>query len=192
MDYGSVLGITFSIIGFLLSWQGLWLICRAMWPARVQQAAERCRHNAVGSFFLGIPITLAIVLLAVVIAKRGGTPGQVAAWVIGGIFLMYAGTGMSGFVTFIGERLGSPADAGRPWRATIRGGVAFELACLIPFIGWIGLLGGALILGAGAVTLSFFATPRQDLQAALQANRARAMQADVAELPALAPTESRI
>jgi hypothetical protein len=116
----------------------------------------------------------------------------VAAWVIGGIFLMYAGTGMSGFVTFIGERLASPADAGRPWRATIRGGIAFELACLIPFIGWIGFLGSALILGAGAVTLSFFVTPRQDLQAALQANRARAMQADLAELPALTPTESRI
>jgi hypothetical protein len=187
MNYGSVLGITFSIIGFLLSWQGLWLICRAIWPERVKRAADRCRTHRVGSFFLGLPITLAVVLLALVIGKRGGTPGQIVAWIIAGIFLMYAGTGMSGFVTFIGERLGSPADAARPWRATIRGGIAFELACLIPFIGWIGLLGSALILGAGAVTLSFFVSPRQDLQATLQANRNRATESHLAELPPLEP-----
>jgi len=190
MFLGDITAIALGVIGFLLSLQGLWLLCRALWPTRVERAAECCRRSGVASFFVGIPITLVVVLFAIFIGRRGGTPGQLAAWVIGGIFFIYAGTGMSGLVTFIGERLASPVDSIRPWRSTIRGGVVFELACLIPVIGWFVLLPIGLILGAGAATLSFFWSPRQGLQAALHANRTRGLEPPPRELPRLEPMEA--
>jgi hypothetical protein len=190
MFLGDITAIALGIIGFLLSLQGLWILCRALWPTRVERAADCCRRCAVASFFVGIPITLVVVLFALALGRRLGTPGQVAAWIIGSIFFVYAGTGMSGLVTFIGERLASPVDSVRPWRSTIRGGIALELAFLFPVIGWVVFPAVTLILGAGAATLSFFWTPRRDLQQALYANRARTLETQ--PLPTLETMESRL
>jgi hypothetical protein len=194
LHYGTVLGITLLIIGFLLSLQGLWLLCRALFPRRVERATERCRKNAIASFFVGLPVTAVWLLIAGAIARRAGTPGQMIGWLLVTFFVLYAGTGMSGFVTFIGQRLTSPADAIRPWRATLRGGVVLEFAFLLPLIGGFVLLPATIILGAGATTLAFFgpATPR-DLHQTLAANRdanGHRFAGDVRDLPTLEPQEA--
>jgi len=155
MLLGDVAAIALSIIGFLLSLQGLWLLCRALWPSRLRKTAE-CSRLWLRCFFVGLPVTAATIVLAIFIGKTFGAVGQIAAWVFAGIFAFYAGVGTSGFVTLIGQRLASPSDLDRPWRATIRGGVALELTCLIPIIGWLGILPASIILGAGAMTLSLF------------------------------------
>jgi hypothetical protein len=147
---------TMGILGFFLSLQGLWLVCRALWPERVQAAAGRCRRNGFKCLLLGLPITAAVIVVAAVMGQGLGAPGQLAGWLVLGAFLMYAGVGMAGLVTHIGQRLPSPADADKPWRATVRGGVVLEMAFLIPFVGWFGLTVLAVVMGAGATTLSFF------------------------------------
>ncbi len=48
-------------------------------------------------------------------------------------------------------------------RATLRGGIALELAWLTPVPGWVALLPISIIVGTGAATLSFF-RPRIDSQ----------------------------
>ncbi len=155
MLLGDVAAIALSIIGFLLSLQGLWLLCRALWPSRLRKTAE-CSRRWLRCFFVGLPVTAIAIALAIFIGKSFGAVGQIAAWIFAGIFAFYAGLGTSGFVTLIGQRLDSPYDLDRPWRATIRGGVALELTCLIPIIGWLGILPASIILGAGAMTLSLF------------------------------------
>ena len=155
MLFGDVIAIGLSIAGFLLSLQGLWLVCLAMWPHRVARAAERCEQNGIKSFFVGILVTGGVVLASALLGKRLGTAGQLAGWAIGFLFLIYSGVGTAGLVTHLGKRLSSPADAERPWKATIRGGVALELAYLVPVLGWFGLLPLSMIIGAGAATLSF-------------------------------------
>lgn len=156
MLFGDVIGIALSIIGFLLSFQGLWLICRALWPTRVETAAMRCRDNGLACFFLGLPVMALTLLVAVVIGKRLGTFGILIGSGIGLLLLMYASIGAAGLATHLGQRLPSPSDAQRPWRATVRGAVVLELAWLIPILGWFGLLPISLIIGAGATTLGFF------------------------------------
>lgn len=168
----TVAAIALSILGFFLSLQGLWLTCRALWPSRVRRTAEQCRSHHVTSLLLGIPMTVAVLAVAGLVGRRGGTPGQIAAWILGGTFLIYAGTGMSGLVTFIGERLPSPADTQRPWWTTVRGGAAVELAVLFPVVGWFVLLPLAVMLGVGAITASFLGrSGGSDLRSALAANR---------------------
>jgi hypothetical protein len=161
-----VVAIALSIIGFLLSLQGLWLVCRALWPNRVEKAAVRCEKNGVAAFFVGLLVSGLILLVATVGGKTLGAPGQMAGFILLFFWVIISGVGTAGFVTHIGRRLQSPADADRPWRATIRGGVALELACLIPVLGWFGILPISLIIGAGAMTLTLFSgTKRHDAPA---------------------------
>lgn len=178
---GDSVAVALSILGFLLALQGVWLVCRALWPRRVERATEQCRRRAITSFVVGAVISGIVIFALILSASRLGTFGQLAAWVLGGLFLIYASVGTSGFVTHMGQRLASPSDIDRPWRATIRGGIAFECACLLPIVGWLGLFPASIILGCGAVTLSFFAADRQDRPA----NRLPAR-----ELPALEPAEA--
>ena len=165
---GDVWGFTLAIIGFLLSLQGLWLVCRALWPQRVEAAALRCENNRVASFFAGLGIMFVTILVAVVAGKTLGAPGQGIAYVVLFSLLIFTGIGTSGFVTHIGRRLESPADAASPWRATVRGGVALEFACLIPLLGWFGILPISLIIGCGASALGLFARARQTSQTQAQ------------------------
>lgn len=156
MLMADVLAIALSVIGFLLSLLGLWLLCRALWPRRVESAAARCRSNAIACFITGLLVTLVTVVVAVGLATRFGAPGQIMAFIVAFLYMIYAGIGMAGLATHVGRRLMSPVDAARPWRATVRGGITLELAYLFPLLGWFGLLPISFILGSGAVTLSFF------------------------------------
>jgi hypothetical protein len=156
MLMADVMSITLIILGFLLAQQGLWLLSRALWPRRFAAATLRCRRNPVASFLVGVPVTGLVVLLVNVAGKALGAVGQVAAFAIFILYWIYANVGTAGFVTHVGQRLSSPADEARPWAATVRGGVATELAWLVPFVGWFGILPVSIVLGAGAATLSLF------------------------------------
>jgi hypothetical protein len=147
---------TLGIVGFLLAQQGLWLLCRALWPRRLAAATERCRTRPVVSFLVGLPVVAAVITCIVVAGNALGAVGQAVAF--GGfiLFWIYANLGTAAFATYLGERLTSPADLARPWAATIRGGVAMELAWLVPIVGWIGLLPASIVMGTGAVTLALF------------------------------------
>src|SRR6266516_7053806 len=127
MLMADVLSITFSIVGFLLAQQGLWLVSRALWPRRFAAATLRCRRNPVASFGVGLPVTAGTILLITIIGKRFGAIGQIAAFTLFVLFWIYANVGVAGLVTHIGQRLQSPADDARPWAATVRGGVVTEL-----------------------------------------------------------------
>jgi hypothetical protein len=56
----------------------------------------------------------------------------------------------------IGERLASSIDIGQPWRATLRGGVAMELAYLLPILGWFVILPVTMTIGCGASLIALF------------------------------------
>lgn len=148
--------ISLSILGFLLSLQGLWLLCRALWPNRVELSAMRCQRNGIVCFLVGLVVTGVTLAIAAVLANTLGAPGQLGGFALGFLYLIFAGIGSAGFVTHIGRRLASPVDIDRPWRATVRGGIALELAYLIPILGWLGILPISLIIGAGAATLALF------------------------------------
>ncbi|HWE03839.1 MAG TPA: hypothetical protein VG326_15650 [Tepidisphaeraceae bacterium] len=157
---GDVWAIALGIIGLLLSLQGLWLVCRALWPRLVERSAARCELRPVASFFLGLLVSAAALFVGVGAGKRLGAPGQMAGFAILFFYVIYSGIGVAGFVTHIGRRLESPADAVRSWRATVRGGVALQLAYLIPLLGWFGILPISFVVGCGAATMAIFSRAR--------------------------------
>jgi hypothetical protein len=153
---GQTLAWTFAIIGVELSLIATWMLCRALWPRRVERAAERCAKRPVVSFVIGLPLVVGTVFVAGKLAQLAGSPGSIAALLILTVGYFYTSVGMAGVATHIGRRLESPVDDLRPWRPTLRGGIVLTLCYLMPFVGWFGVTLISILIGTGANTLSFF------------------------------------
>lgn len=153
---GTTLAIAGFIIGLELTLIATWILCRALWPRRVDRAAERCAKRPVLSFVVGAPLVAATIGLFVFLVNKAGPVGSIAGWVILGVGYFFACTGMAGLATHIGNRLASPLDDLRPWRPTLRGGIVLGLSYLMPIVGWIGVTLISIMVGTGANTLCFF------------------------------------
>lgn len=147
--------IFLAVLGFLLSLQGLWLTCRALWPNKVIASATRCGRNPVKSFLVGVAVTL-LMLLGTALAGQLGTQGQVLSFGLISLYVIFSAVGVAGLATHMGQRLSSPADDRRPWAATVRGGVVLSLAYVVPIVGWFVILPASVVMGAGAATLALF------------------------------------
>jgi len=153
MLMADTMAIFFVILGLLLAFPGLWLLCRGLWPRSVTEAAAICGKGLIKPFVAGLPVTLAMIFVAVVLSTFG-SGGKIAAVATVCLYLMIANCGVAGLATVVGERLASSADSKQSWRATMRGGGALMLASLLPILGWFLILPGAMIIGCGASLIS--------------------------------------
>jgi hypothetical protein len=155
MLMADTMAIFFIILGFMLAFPGLWLLCRGLWPAMVNQAAARSNHGLWISFLVGLPPT-AIVAFGVAILFNLGPVAKVLAIALFCVYMVYAHTGVAGLATSVGQRLASRVDEEQPWRATLRGGIVLELTYLLPILGWFVILPVSIVVGCGAATRSIF------------------------------------
>lgn len=155
MLMADTMSIFFVVVGMLLAFSGLWLLCRGLWPHAVEGAAERCAKRIWPYFLAGIPLTLVMILLTRILFSLGPA-GKIAAIGVVCLYMIQAHTGVSGLVTAIGSRLPSPKDQHSPWRATLRGGIALELTYLLPILGWFVVLPASIIIGTGAINVALF------------------------------------
>jgi len=153
MLMADTMSIFFVILGMLLAFSGLWLLCRGLWPEAVAAAADLCGKRLWSSFLAGLPITIVMVVLAKILFNVLGPVGKIASVGVVCLYMLQAHTGVSGLATSIGRRLASSIDEQRPWRSTLRGGVVLELTYLFPFLGWFVILPASIIIGAGAANL---------------------------------------
>ena len=153
MLMADTMSIFFVILGMLLAFSGLWLLCRGLWPEAVAAAADRCGRRLWSSFLAGLPITIVMVVVTKVLFNVLGPVGKIASVGVVCLYMLQAHTGVSGLATSIGHRLASSIDEQRPWRSTLRGGVVLELTYLFPFLGWFVILPVSIIIGSGAANL---------------------------------------
>jgi hypothetical protein len=166
MLMADTMSIFFVILGMLLAFSGLWLLCRGLWPQAVEAAAARCAKRVWPYFLAGIPLTLVMLVLARALFALGPV-GKFAAVAVVCFYMLQAHTGVSGLATAIGRRLPSPLDEHSPWRATLRGGIALELTYLLPILGWFVVLPASIIIGTGAVNVALLSRLRIQTQPAL-------------------------
>ncbi|HEU4388178.1 MAG TPA: hypothetical protein VFV34_10295 [Blastocatellia bacterium] len=159
MLLADTMSIFFVILGLMLAFPSLWLLCRGLWPNVTSGATAVCSRGSLRGFAVGVPITIGVALLAA-LSNLLGPLGKLAAAALICFYLVIANIGVAGFATAIGERLKSPADLERPWRATLRGGIILELTYLLPILGWFLILPASIIIGSGAATLSLIALYR--------------------------------
>jgi hypothetical protein len=154
MLMADTMSIFFVIMGMMLAFPGLWLLCRGLWPEAVAAAADRCSKRLWSSFLAGLPITVAMVVLTKTLFNVLGPVGKIAGVGVVCLYMLQAHTGVSGLATSIGRRLASPLDEQRPWRSTLRGGLVLELTYLLPVLGWFVILPASIIIGSGAANLN--------------------------------------
>ena len=159
MLMADTMSIFFVILGMLLAFSGLWLMCRGLWPTAVEAAADRCAKRIWPYFLAGIPLTLLMIVLTKVLFLLGPI-GKITGVGVVCFYMLQAHTGVSGLVTAIGRRLPSNLDELRPWRATLRGGIALELTYLLPILGWFVVLPASIIIGTGAINVALLSKLR--------------------------------
>jgi hypothetical protein len=156
MLMADTMAIFFVILGLLLAFPGLWVLCRGLWPRGVAKAAAVCGKGLIKPFLAGLPLTVVMLFIAAVLGNFGPA-GKIAAVAMVCLYLMIANCGVAGLVTVVGERLAEPSgnfDSQPPWRATLRGSIVLGLASLWPILGWFVILPVAMITGCGANLLS--------------------------------------
>lgn len=154
MLLADTMAIFLIVVGLMLAFPGLWLLCRGLWPRAVNTAALTCGKSLYKPFLVGVPITLATVILVSASRSMPGPLGTIWVGAIICLYVMQASVGVAGLATCIGERLASPVDAGRAWRATMRGSIVLILAYLLPIVGWFVIIPASFIVGSGSAALS--------------------------------------
>jgi hypothetical protein len=139
------------IVGLLIVFPGLWLLCTGLWPDKVTNCTDLCKQGLLKSFFVGLGITAVTAALVIGLSKAPpiGVPAAIGVVCL---YLVYSNIGVAGLATVIGSRLPSPGDIERPWKATIRGGIVLELSCLLPILGWFVIMPIATMIGCGSTT----------------------------------------
>lgn len=186
MLMADTMAIFFVILGLLLAFPGLWVLCRGLWPRAVANAAAVCGKGLIKPFLAGLPLTAVMIFAAAALGNLGPA-GKIGAVATVCLYLMIANCGVAGLVTVVGERLAGHSgdlDSQQPWRATMRGGVALGLASLLPILGWFVILPAAVIIGCGANLLSLM---RALTASRVRSGRAPASSVETSELGA-APT----
>lgn len=152
MVLADTLNIFLIVLGFMLAFPALWLLCRSLWPVLTERTLEDCRKSLWKPFLVGVPVAGAFFFATAAFGNFAGGLGQILAIGTACLGVTYACVGVCGLATLVGQRLPSPADTDRPWNATIRGGIVLELSYLLPFLGWFIILPISIIVGAGATT----------------------------------------
>jgi hypothetical protein len=181
MLMADTMAIFFVILGLLLAFPGLWLLCRGLWPRAVAGAAAICGNGLIKPFVVGAPITAVMIFIAAVLS-RFGAAGKIASAGTICLYLMTANCGVAGLVAVVGERLASFSgnmESEAPWRVTMRGGVALGLAALLPILGWFLILPISMMVGCGA---SFLSLLRRGAASRDQRREAIVAPAEAAEL----------
>ena len=156
MYTGNVWGIALLIAGFLAALIGFELLLAAVFPRRAEAALRTLRDRALASGLVG-GFTIGVTIVTIAVLGLFGGPGKSLGGLVAAAMTFPLAGGLATVSRFVGERMPSPADAGRPWRATLRGGVTCGLAFVVPVVGWFFLLPASAVMGIGAVALSFLA-----------------------------------
>ena len=114
MLMADTMAVFFVTVGLLVSFVGLWLLARGLWPRRSDAAADRLERGLVGPFLVGLPLAAVTLVAAAVVANLGGRLGGIGAVAIVCLLVTYSSVGVSGLATLVGRRLHTASDATSP------------------------------------------------------------------------------
>ncbi len=138
-------------LGLLATFIAHWLAAQALLPQAVARSAEAYARRPVACCLYGVLIGLPTVLILIGALDKLPHPVlKVLAVLLLAVILVIAFLGSAGLAKRIGLGLPSPADAERPARPVLRGGVVLGLVFISPVLGWFVLMPMAFLSGLGA------------------------------------------
>jgi hypothetical protein len=154
MIMADVYTVTFSLIGILLSLPALLVVINLLMPGVTERVQTRLEMTPGRSFVLGVPVTAAFALFIAVVSQAPGV-GQAMAIGAGVLFMGLGAIGGAGLSRLLGERLRLLAHPNSDLANLVRGAVVYELAALVPIVGWFLFipLAGIMVVGAAVFAL---------------------------------------
>lgn len=147
--------VTFIIIGILLSVPALLVALNVLMPQLAARAHTRLDQTPVKSFFVGLPITVFIIMYAAVMFGSNVGILQTSAFIMAILGLGLGSIGGAGMARLLGFRLAPIAKPNSTLTNLFRGAVVYEFACLVPIVGWFLFVpvAGITAIGAAAFAL---------------------------------------
>lgn len=156
MVLADTMAIFLTIVGFLICFNAVWLMCKALWGPLVAHSRDVHHDGMIKSFLLGLPLTaLVVVMFAALTSNKQGPWGLIGILVMAA-YLMFTSIGVAGIADLMGEKLGNNKQDQPPWRETVRGGAVLVLSFLFPILGWLLIMPVALVVGCGATMRAMF------------------------------------
>ena len=146
--------VTFIIIGILLSVPALLVGLNMLFPVVTDRACSRLRQTPSRCFLMGLGVTGAFGLWFAITVQVSFGPVQFLAYTSVLVWMGIGCLGAAGLACLLAERLGDISEPRSDLTHLLRGAVVYELACLVPLVGWFLF---APIVGITAVGAATFA-----------------------------------
>lgn len=147
--------VLFTLIGILLSLPALLVALNLLLPKVTTRAYLRLQQTPGQSFLLGIPVLSAFLLWIAITANIPIGPVKATAFLAAFVGMSVGTIGAAGLSRLLAERLDALSAPRSRLTHLVRGAVVFELACLVPIVGWFlfAPVAGIMLLGAATFAL---------------------------------------
>lgn len=156
--FGLMMGIVFGVPCLM----AFFAVLAALFPRAVERTRKVIDDQPLRAFLVGLVNLIFLVALALGLGSLRDSLDwaflAIVQLLVLTVLLVGVTFGLAGLVQVLGVRL---APSRGPIGRTMWGTGALALACLIPYVGWFGLLAYAMMLGMGGFILSWFG-PRAD------------------------------
>jgi hypothetical protein len=138
---------------FLVCLPAFFLIMKAFFPARIERIRIVANERTGRALLVGAVNAIFFFAVLSALGLLGIGPGEIATAVVAvGVVVMWC-FGMAGVVQLVGMRLVPDKE---PLHRTVWGTIVLGLACVLPVLGWFGVLVVTSLLALGSFVLSFF------------------------------------
>ncbi len=147
--------VALSLIGILLSLPALLIAVNLLMPKVTKRAQTRLEQTPGKSFWMGVPIVSAFALF-IAVTSQVNIGAVKALGFIAAIVGMGVGTvGGAGLARLLGDRMRPLSNPTSELTNLVRGAVMYELAALVPIVGWFLFIpfAGITVMGAAAFAL---------------------------------------
>jgi len=168
MLLADTMAIFLVIVGLLITFPSLWLLCSALWPAFVERSSSSVQGGVWKSFFVGIPVLALSVVIVAVVGKLPATFGQIGGILAFSVLMLFAQAGLAGLARQIGLKLFYANGTENLWKPTLRGGAVLVLSYLLPLVGWFLILPASIIIGAGSSVRACFGANKKNKNSVAQ------------------------
>ena len=142
------------IAGTYIVINAYWLTTQGLFPDFVDRCRENIRCAPVRPFLLGLASMVPAAIGGIAMFRAASPILKFAGATLLLLIVLFGLMGSAGLAAQVGIGLGAHPDEKTAWRRVWRGGLVLGLTFILPLIGWLLILPGALIIGTGAALRS--------------------------------------
>lgn len=158
---GFILGIVWSVIGYVLTQTSLLVWTGLMFPNPVERARARVLAKPVASALTGLVIWGVTVFLAIAMLKEGNPgPIQLMGWIVLSPMLIASIIGLAGVAQVVSSRLQERSERIGRVSGLVGGAFCTTLAAFVPIIGWFVVAPVTAWIAVGAGVHALFVRPK--------------------------------